>query len=156
MEKQYQESILEQNLRILRRIPAFYQLDYDAICLFAMVADRRKYTRDEIIFSKGDFLSTAFIIIQGEVELFLGSRQEKNSLERLGPGDFFGYMALLAKIQFNVSACALSHCELLTLDRNNFRKVMVQFHKSGILIVEKLIQARMNRMDFHMDLLMKA
>lgn len=155
MEIQGQKSIIEQNLDILRGIPAFHQLDYNILSLFALVADRRKYTRGEIIFSRGDFLSTAFIIIQGEVELFLGTQDEKNSLERLEPGNFFGYMALLAEIQFNVGACALCDCELLTLDRDNFRKVMVRYPESCIIIVEKLIQARMKRMDFHMDLLLK-
>ena len=154
-----QKSVIEQNLDILRAIPAFHQLDYDILSLFALVADRRKYTRGEIIFSRGDLLSTAFIIIQGEVELYISTpdeKDEKNSLERLTPGNFFGYMALLAEIQFNVGACALCDCELLTLDRDNFRKVMVRYPESCILIVEKLIQARMKRMDFHMDLLLKA
>jgi CRP-like cAMP-binding protein len=156
METQYQKSVIEQNLDILRGIPAFQQLDYDILSLFALVADRRKYTRGEIIFSRGDLLATAFIIIQGEVELFIGTPDEKNSLERLAPGNFFGYMALLAEIQFNVGACALCDCELLTLDRDNFRKVMVRYPENCILIVEKLIQARMKRMDCHMDTLLKA
>ncbi len=155
METQGQKSVIEQNLDILRGIPAFQQLDYDILSLFALVADRRKYTQGEIIFSRGDLLSTAFIIIQGGVELFVSTLGEKNSLERLGPGNFFGYMALLAEIQFNVGAAALCDCELLTLDRENFRKVMVRYPESCILIVEKLIQARMKRMDCHMDLLLK-
>lgn len=151
-----QESVIEQNLRILRKIPAFRELDYDILSLFALVADRRKYSRDEIIFSRGDLLSTAFIIIHGEVELFVDAQGKKNTLERLGPGNFFGYMALLAEIQFNVSACALCHCELLTLDRDNFRKVLIRYPESCMMIVEKLIQARMKRMDCHMDLLLKS
>jgi len=149
-------SIIEENLDILRAIPAFHQLDYDILSLFALVADRRKYSKDEIIFSRGDFLSNAFIIIHGEVELFIGPENKRNCLERLGPGNFFGYMALLAEIEFNVGALALSHCELLTLDRDNFRKVMIRHPESCIMIVEKLIQARMKRMDFHMDLLLKS
>jgi len=149
-------SVIEENLEILRNIPAFHQLDYDILSLFALVANRRKYSKGEIIFSKGDFLSNAFIIIHGEVELFLSPENGKKSLERLGPGNFFGYMALLAEIQFNAGALALSHCELLTLDRDNFRKVMIRHPESCIMIVEKLIQARMKRMDFHMDLLLKS
>ena len=72
MNRQHQESVIEQNLKILRGVPAFSHLDYDILSLFALVADRKKYSRDEIIFAKGDLLATAFIIIQGEVELLLG------------------------------------------------------------------------------------
>jgi CRP-like cAMP-binding protein len=156
MNSQHQESVIEQNLKILRGVPAFSHLDYDIISLFALVADRKKYSRDEIIFARGDLLSTAFIIIQGEVELFIGPQHQRNGLERLGPGNFFGYMALLAEIQSNLGACALSHCELLTLDRENFRRVMIRHPESCITIVEKLIQARMLRMDSHMNLLLES
>ena len=156
MDSPHQESVIEQNLKILRGVPAFSHLDHELLSLFALVADRKKYSRDEIIFARGTLLTRAFIIIQGDVELFIGLPNQRNGLECLGPGNFFGYMALLAEIQSNLGARALSHCELLTLDRKNFRRVMTRHPESCITIVEKLIQARMQRMDSHMNLLLES
>lgn len=144
------QSVLEQNMEILRRLPAFKSLEFEIINLFALMADRRHYTADEVIFHQGDPLSSAFMILSGEVTLFYQEEDHTVDLERLHCGGQFGYMALLADVEAKVSARASQDCEVLTIDRENFRKVMIRFPESCIQVVEKLIQERMQRMERHM------
>ncbi|SLM31411.1 Cyclic nucleotide-binding domain (CNMP-BD) protein [Desulfamplus magnetovallimortis] len=150
------QSILEQNLDILRKFSAFKQLDFEIINLFALMADRRQYSQDELIFSQGEKLSTAFMILSGDVTLFLIQGEQAFDLELLHCGDHFAYMALLADMDAKLSARACCDCELLTIDRENFRKVMIRFPESCIQVVEKLIQERMARMHRHMQKLLSS
>ncbi len=144
------QSILEQNTEILRKLPAFKSLEFEIINLFALMAERLNYTLDEVIFHQGEPLSTAFMILHGDVTLFYRKDEQIVDLEQLHCGDQFGYMALLADVEAKLSARAASDCEILTIDRENFRKVMIRFPESCIHVVEKLIQERMTRMERHM------
>ena len=144
------QSVLEQNTEILRKIPAFKSLEFQIINLFALMAERLNYTSDEIIFHQGAPLSNAFMILHGDVTLFYRKEDQIVDLEQLHCGDQFGYMALLADVEAKVSARAASDCEILTIDRKNFRKVMIRFPESCIHVVDKLIQERMTRMERHM------
>ena len=154
MQHNESESILEQNLEALRRLPAFNNIPIDIISLFALMAERKQYAKDEIIFNYGESVSTAYLIISGRVKLFLPHNNKQVDLEEISSGNFFGYMSLLASLEIKLSAIAAEHCEFLTLDRYNFRKVMVRYPESCIKIVESLILQRMQRMEIHMKKLM--
>ena len=148
------ESIMEQNLEALRRLPAFKNIPIDIISLFALMAERKQYGKDEIIFNQGERISTAYLIVSGRVNLFLTHDNKHLDLEEISSGNFFGYMSLLASLEIKLSAIAAEHCEFITLDRYNFRKVMVRYPESCIKIVESLILQRMQRMEIHMKKLM--
>lgn len=148
------ETILEKNLEALRRLSAFKNIPIDIISLFALMAERRQYGKGETIFRQGEQISSAFLILSGKVRLVLTHNEKHIDLERITSGNFFGYMSLLAPLEIKLSAIADSHCECLTLDRYNFRKIMVRYPESCIHIVESFISQRMQRMDAHMKRLM--
>jgi CRP-like cAMP-binding protein len=76
-------------------------------------------------------------------------------LQVLDPGDFFGYMSLLAEYEWPLTTQVLSASDVLILDRRSFRKILIRYPEKGFLIVERLVQMRMARMKAHMSLLMQ-
>jgi CPA2 family monovalent cation:H+ antiporter-2 len=63
----------------------------------------------------GDQADEAFFISSGAVEVAIGGRKIK-----LGPGDFFGEMALLSGAPRSADVTAIDYCQFLTLDAKDF------------------------------------
>ncbi len=79
----------------------------------------------EIIIRQGDPADKFYIISKGEVEVI----QETGGgqpvvVNRLTTGQFFGEVGLLTGAPRNASVRAVTHCDLLALDRNTFRAVI--------------------------------
>ena len=55
----------------------------------------KTFRAGEIIFNKGDFADSFFQILSGSVEVILGEGENRKTLTELGPGQFFGEMAVL-------------------------------------------------------------
>jgi CPA2 family monovalent cation:H+ antiporter-2 len=74
------------------------------------------------IIRKGDRGDAMFFISSGTVEVSVAGRQIK-----LGPGQFFGEMALLTGARRTADVTATDYCELLTLDRHEFREFLEKY-----------------------------
>jgi len=107
----------------LRRCALFRLVD-DA-CL-ATVADNlrvRRYRRDQTIFHQGDPGDSLFVIESGVVKVVLSQREDNEAeaiIASLGPGDFFGELALLDGHPHSASAVALEPTRTLALQRSTF------------------------------------
>lgn len=83
-------------------------------------SERITYERDELIFSEGDQVGSFYIIDSGYVSIFInkGAREEEISI--LGPGDYFGEMAIFNKNTRTASASALETTTVLSIDKDKF------------------------------------
>src|SRR6185436_5381292 len=81
---------------LLRTVPVFADLSDADIEALARLCTRRHYPKDTVVFfenEEGDFF---FMIIEGRIKVtILGDDGREIILSVLGPGDFFGEMALL-------------------------------------------------------------
>ena len=148
-------SELVENLEALRRLPIFSEIPFDIIKLYAYTARRREYQTDEFIFRQGQSAHEAFLVLSGNVRLLMEEADGRMlDLQVLDSGGFFGYMSLLAEYAWPLTARATGAADVLILDRQSFRKILIRYPEKGFLIVERLIQMRMARMKAHMTLLM--
>jgi len=70
----------------------------------------------------GDDADEVFFISAGAVEVSVGGRRI-----RLGPGDFFGEMALLSGAPRSADVTAIDYCQLLTLNRQDFTQFVGKY-----------------------------
>jgi voltage-gated potassium channel len=73
----------------------------------------------ELIVRKGDEAHSMYLIASGDVEVLLPGESV-----RLGPGDFFGEMAILKSRRRAVTVRAMTHCRLLVLDAEDFHELL--------------------------------
>ena len=95
----------------------------------------------ERIIRKGDKADAAYFISSGEVEVDVGARRI-----RLGPGDFFGEMALISGQPRSAHVTALDYCSLLKLTTGDFREILRRYPEIRSQIADLAAQrGQMNR-----------
>jgi len=100
----------------LAAVPFFAGLDADALQRVAAGMRSRRFRRGEVIFHVGDPGDALFIIVSGEIKIWLPSEAgEEAILVRLQPGDVFGELALLDGAPRSATATALSAAETVVL-----------------------------------------
>jgi ABC-type lipoprotein export system ATPase subunit len=96
---------------------------------FTKLVEEWVYEPKATIISRDEHVEYFFMIHKGEVEVVLQDRKnEETVISRLGPGEFFGDVELMrgGKSIANVRAAAESPVELLTIKREDFKRVMDQ------------------------------
>ena len=110
---------------LLQRVPFLAALEPPDREALAAVAKRRRFGRGEVVFLKDDPGESLFIIEEGSVRIYLPSAQGTDlTLAVLGPGDFFGDMALLDGMPRSAGATALRETGTVALDRADFTAVI--------------------------------
>ncbi len=111
----------------LRKFPLFADLDDRELAAVAAVARPRRYGKDDVVFyadERGDVLC---LIREGQVKVTMISPEGKEIiLSLLGPGDFFGEMALLDDEPRSATVVATEPLELMTIYREDFLKLMAE------------------------------
>src|SRR5262245_64007329 len=129
---------------LLRSVPLFSELSDADVAALARLASRRTYPKDTVVFfenEEGDFF---FTIVGGRIKVtILGDDGREIILSMLGPGDFFGEMALLDDEPRSATAIAAVDCELLSLSRTDFQTVATKRSITRGLI--KVLTARLRR-----------
>ncbi len=107
--------------QLFRKFPLFAELDERELASIAAAAKLRKYGRDEVVFHEDEGGDIFFLIQQGKVKVTMISPEGKEIiLCMLGPGDFFGEMALLDDSPRSATIVAVESLELVTIWRNDF------------------------------------
>lgn len=81
------------------------------------------YEPGEIIFNEGDTGDFLYIITQGEVEVY----NKKGHLANLGPGQYFGEMALLREAKRNATIKCTKATNVLALTKKDFGTLVANF-----------------------------
>jgi hypothetical protein len=78
----------------------------------------------QILFRQGDAGDCAYFIRTGAVEVLRGDPGRETVVARLGPGQFFGEMALLSSEPRNATIRAAETCSLSVLGKRNFETLL--------------------------------
>nr|WP_144898139.1 GGDEF domain-containing protein [Luteimonas cucumeris] len=97
-------------------------LTADEYALFAEFASARRVQGGERLFHRGDHGATMFVVAQGRVELDFG---DDLTAKLLGPGEFFGELALLIGDHARSAGAVMSESGvLLVLQQAEFEKMV--------------------------------
>ena len=112
---------------LLSDISFFESLDEDERGVLAQHIDRRRYNAGATIFRDGEPGGAMYAIRSGQVELWLYD-EDKNRvvLGTFGEGEFFGELSLLDEEQRSATATALTHTDVLVIDRQDLQLLFAQ------------------------------
>ncbi len=108
-----------------RKFDLFSELDDRELASIAAVAKTRRYAKDDVIFHESEAGDVFFLIKEGKVKVTMISPEGKEIiLSMLGPGDFFGEMALLDDEPRSATVVAMEPLELVTIWRSDFLQIL--------------------------------
>ena len=110
--------------------------------MFVNEANPRVCEAGEEIFRAYDMASEMYVVLEGEVELTIGTRV----LEALGPGEPFGEMALIDQAPRVATAIAKTPCKLAVISEKRFL-FMVQQTPHFALQIMKVMADRLRKMN---------
>src|SRR5215213_4992967 len=97
------------DLALLRHIPLFAGLDDNTLTLIATFAKEFSVPAGEVIIKEGDFAGEFMVIEEGKADVLRGGEK----IGTLGPGNFFGEIALLEKTRRTASVVARTPMRLM-------------------------------------------
>ena len=131
---------LEENLEALRGPDLFSAVPLDRLRLYAYMCRRERYRAGEFLFRQGEPATRGFVVLSGRVQIIREYPEKHVVLNQFGPGEFFGGVALLGDVKYVFSARAATDCDLVTLDRESFRKLLMQFPDVVMSLLDTIVK----------------
>lgn len=103
--------------------------------LFENADNIQEYSAGATIFEEGQAGDLMYVVLEGEVEI----RAHGQLLNKLGPGDLVGEMALIDSRPRSASAVALTRCRVAPVDENRFLFMVQQSPFFAIHIMRELV-----------------
>jgi CPA2 family monovalent cation:H+ antiporter-2 len=107
---------------LAERFPLFAGLTTEQRETVALHFEVRSAQPGERLIRIGDKADVVYFISLGQVEVVVSDRKIK-----MGPGEFFGEMALLSGQPRSADVTALDFCKLLTLSRRDLRELLRRY-----------------------------
>lgn len=121
----------------LAKISPYDILDPDGLQALADIATRRSYKRNSVIIHQGDDTNTMFILIQGNMRVYVEDEQGKQlTVRMLNPGDSFGEVALVGEFPRTASVATQTDCVVAAFTRSNYIAFLRQ-HPDIVLALAK-------------------
>lgn len=105
---------------LVASVPLFAKLDALRIAEVAGLLHAKQVPPRYTVVLRGEAADAMYFIISGEVDVDLAPAPV-----RLGPGEFFGEIALLKESHRMATVIAVTECQLLTLDAADFRRLLL-------------------------------
>jgi CRP-like cAMP-binding protein len=109
----------------LKNIAIFSGLSDEALAAIAQHASKRKVAAGDVLMRKGDPGDSLFLIHEGWLKIVtVDSKGDELILNKCGPGEAIGEMALLDRGPRSAGAVALEDGEVLELSRATFENIL--------------------------------
>lgn len=107
-------------LQRLRSLSLFVNLTPAELAIVDGLLHERDYLEDEVIFDEGEEGQAIYIVLEGSVLICRQGDSGNGRIAELGPGTFFGDLALLDNSPRAAQSRAASDCKLAVFFREDF------------------------------------
>jgi CRP/FNR family cyclic AMP-dependent transcriptional regulator len=110
---------------LFKGIPLFSGLDDSEHQLLLRVTSRRSYPRHTLLIQESDVGESLYLLRDGRAKVYLSEPDGREViLSILGPGDFFGEMALLDEQPCSANVMTMDACEFFVIGKDDFRRCL--------------------------------
>jgi CRP/FNR family cyclic AMP-dependent transcriptional regulator len=103
----------------LKGVPFFSGLSKHELDAVAREVDELDFPAGRVLIRQGEFGHEFFVIVEGAAEVLQGDAV----IAQMGPGDFFGELALLDEDKRTATVTATSPMSLIVMTRSSFRSL---------------------------------
>jgi protein phosphatase len=113
----------DEKLDLLHRIPLFAGFDRQHLVRLGMLTEEIDVSAGKVLIRQGELGDDLMIIYSGLVAV----ERDGERVNKLGPGEFFGEIALLERGPRTATVTAETPCRLLVINHRDFHAVMEEF-----------------------------
>ncbi len=128
----------------LRNIPFFKDLDETVLEAISRRLQREHYHKGAAVFVEDDPGDCMYIIESGQVKIAVERGSQEKIFSYLGPGNFFGEMALLLGERRSATARVVIDADVLVLRKNDFDELL-EIHPQIALMMSQELGRRLTR-----------
>lgn len=119
----------------LRRVRFFEELTDDDLGRVAKIGQRRNFAAGEALVERDSDRGGLFVILSGSARVEVGG-----AVHHLGPGDFFGEMALLGHRRRSASVTAAEPVGALVIETIYFEPFLIQNPSVAVAILHGVVE----------------
>jgi CRP-like cAMP-binding protein len=125
-------------VELLARVPLFSGLESEDLARLAEASRVQTFPPATSIVEMGEPGRSLYLVTEGEVAVLYPSRETEFELARLGPGEFFGEMALLNDKPRSTTVRSLGEVSAIVLDKTEFRAIVLERPLVALELIEAL------------------
>ena len=129
---------LNEEVELLRKIPLFANLEPSKLKLLAFTSERITYDAGQVLFNQGDMGDAAYIIVEGEAEVKIGTANGDLTVATLSRNDFVGEIAILCDVPRTATVQAKSQVVTLRIAKDLFFRLIAEFPQMSVEIMREL------------------
>jgi len=135
-----------QKKSVLKKLPIFFGLSENDLCLIAPILKLITFESGEIVIHEGESGDSLFIIRNGSVEVFKTSADGKEvSLGTLTEGSYFGELSLFDAHPRSATVRTLEHTDFLFLSRSDLTNALSGHHEAENILYRNTIMETFSR-----------
>ena len=125
----------------LKQVPLFTYLTGPELNLLMASGVRRKFPSKNIVFQEGEPGDFLLVILSGKVKVLLSGKEgQEFILTMLGPGNFFGEMALLESAPRSATVVIVEASEFFRIEKQAFADLLANHPDIALKILKGLSQ----------------
>lgn len=125
-------------IRLLRKVPLFEGLSQTHLRSVAALAEEIRYSPGRMIVRTGSPGAAFYVIVEGNAKVVRGKIASAKGTWELGPGDFFGEMALLDGGPRTASVVAETPLTTIRIERTPFRQMLREEPDIALKLLETM------------------
>ena len=126
---------------VLKAVPLFSTCPDEQLRMLVTVVTRKSAPRGSMILVAGDATDSLYIVLAGRLKVMMSDSEGKEViLSILGPGEFFGEMGLIDDSPRSASVVALEACELLSVSKRDFARLLSQSFEMTMAVMRGLVR----------------
>jgi cAMP-dependent protein kinase regulator len=122
----------EGKIDLLRRTPLFGSCSKRELIQVARISDEIDFQSGRTLVKEGTVGREFFVLIDGSVDV----RRKGRKIDALGPGDYFGEVALITDKPRNATVTTTSHVRALVLTKQSFRQLLGQYPMLSLKVLQ--------------------
>ena len=125
---------MDAKLELLSKVPLFAGLDRASLEHVARLADEIDLPAGRTLLQEGELPYEFFLLVEGQVRI----ERDGQQLNVLGPGDFFGEIALLDGGRRTATVTTQTPVRLLVLGTREFHSLMAEYPEIRVSVLGQL------------------
>lgn len=139
-----------ERLLILRRVPLFGQLTLEQLEAINRILDESEYVVGEEVVREGRSGGRLYLLAEGQVDVIKNRGTEREiHLATLGPGDYFGEMAILDEQPRSATVVVSRDARLLALEGDRLKELILEMPELAFEML-RVLSARIRNVESRM------